>query len=172
MEQDNEKVYEKYYKEVFQYLFCLCHDKALAEDLTQETFICATFGINKFRNDCKMEVWLCQIAKNLLNKELKRQKKYATISMDCEIGEIGASDSLEDEFIKREKRIEVYKQVDKLNSPMKEIVYLKLTTELSFKEIGQVLGKSETWSRVTYYRAKQKILENMRKEEEENEIKQ
>lgn len=92
--------------------------------------------------------------------------------MDCEIGEIGASDSLEDEFIKREKRIEVYKQIDKLNSPMKEIVYLKLTTELSFKEIGQALGKSETWSRVTYYRAKQKILENMRKEEEENEIKQ
>ena len=172
MEQDNEKIYQEYFDEVFQYLFCLCHDKALAEDLTQETFICATFGINKFRNDCKIKVWLCQIAKNLLRKELKRQKKFITVSMDSEIGEMGASDSLEDEFIKREKRIEIYKQIDKLNSPYKELVYLKLTTELSFNEIGQVLGKSESWSIVTYYRAKQKILENIRKEEKENEIKQ
>ena len=171
MEQDNEKVYEKYYKEVFQYLFCLCHDKALAEDLPQETFICATFGINKFRNDCKMEVWLCQIAKNLWNKELKRQKKYVTVSMDSEIGEIGVSNSMEDEFIECEKRIELYKQIDKLDSPTKELMYLKLTTGFNFIEIGQVLGKSEPWTRVTYYRTKQKLIENIRKEEEENETK-
>ncbi len=171
MEQNNEEIYQKYYDEVFQYLFCLCHDKALAEDLTQETFICATFGIHKFRNDCKIEVWLCQIAKNLWNKELKRQKKLTVISMDSEIGEIGASNSVEDELIEREKRIELYKQIDKLESPTKELMYLKLTTELSFSEIGQVLGKSELWSRVTYYRTKKKLKENIRKEEEENESK-
>lgn len=171
MEQDNEKIYQEYFDEVFQYLFCLCHDKALAEDLTQETFICATFGINKFRNDCKIEVWLCQIAKNLWNKELKRQKKYVTVSMDSEIGEIGVSNSMEDEFIEREKRIELYKQIDKLDSPTKELMYLKLTTGFNFIEIGQALGKSELWARVTYYRTKQKLIENIRREEEENETK-
>lgn len=164
-----EEVYQKYSKEVCKYLFCLCHDEALAEDLAQETMICATFGIKKFRNDCKMEVWLFQIAKNLWNKELKRRKKLTIISMDAEIGEIGVSDSVENEFIEREVRIELYKKINKLDSPIKELMYLKLTTELNFIEIGQAIGKSELWSRVTYYRTKQKLIENIRKEEAENE---
>lgn len=166
-----EEIYQKHSKEVFHYLFCLCHDEALAEDLTQETFVCATFGIKKFRNDCKIEVWLCQIAKNLWSKECKRREKLTTISMDSEIGEIGVEFDFEDEFIEREHRMILYKQIDKLDSPTKELMYLKLTTGLNFSEIGQVLGKSELWARVTYYRTKEKLIRMNRKEEEENETK-
>lgn len=166
-----EEIYQKHSEEVFRYLFCLCHDEALAEDLTQETFVCATFGIKKFRNDCKIEVWLCQIAKNLWSKELKRREKLTIISMDSEIGEIGTGVNLEDELIERENRMILYEQIDKLDSPTKELMYLKLTTELNFKEIGQVLGKSELWVRVTYYRTKEKLIRMNRKEEEENETK-
>lgn len=171
LEQEIAEIYQKHFEEVSKYLFCLCHDKALVEDLAQETFICATFGIKKFRKDCKIEVWLCQIAKNLWSKELRRRKKLTVISMDAEVGEIGADINLEDEFIDREDRMILYKQLDKLDSSTKELMYLKLTTELSFIEISQVLGKSESWVRVTYYRTKEKLMKMNREEEKENETK-
>ena len=166
-----EEIYQKHFDEVRHYLFCLCHDEELAKDLAQETFACATLGIKKFRNDCKIEVWLCQIAKNLWSKEFNKKEEMPTISMDSEIGEIGASFNLEDEFIKHEQRMILYKQIDKFGSPIKELMYLKLTTGLNFKEIGQALGKSEIWARVTYYRTKDKLVEMNRKEEDENETK-
>ena len=46
-----------------------------------------------------------------------------------------------------------------LESNSKEVVHLRITGELSFKEIGDILGKTETWARVTFYRAKKKLEE-------------
>lgn len=166
MEQNIEEIYEEHSKTVYRYLFCLCNDESLAEELTQETFYIATKKIDTFRNDCKIQVWLCQIAKNLWYKELKRRKKMAVVSMDAEIGDIPSDVNLEDEFIESEERAELYKQVKNLDGPTRELISLRLTTELTFKEISQVLGKSEAWARVTFYRWKKEMEEMKRKEEQ------
>lgn len=73
--QNIEKIYEQHFKTVYKYLFCLTHNQDLSEELTQETFYKAVRKISTFKNDCKMSVWLCQIAKNLYYDELKRNKK-------------------------------------------------------------------------------------------------
>lgn len=171
LEQDLEieKIYQEYLKTVYNYLNCLCEDELLAEDLAQETFYIASKKINEFRNECKIEVWLCQIAKNLWYKELKKLKKATIISMDAEVGEIGKIKSdfdLEEDFIKNEQKIKLYQEIEKLGSPTKELVYLKLTTRLTFKDIAQILGKSEPWTRVTFYRWKRKMEEINQKEEQ------
>lgn len=166
MKQDIEKIYQEHSKTVYNYLFCLCHNESLSEELTQETFYLATKYIDTFRNECKIQVWLCQIAKNLWYKELKRKKKATIISMDAEIGEIKSDLDIEEEFIESEERAELYKQMKNLDGPTRELIHLRLTTGLTFKEIAQILGKSEAWARVTFYRGKEKIKEMNRKEEQ------
>ena len=79
--QNIEEIYKQYCNTVYRYLFCLTHSEELAEDLTQETFAVAVKEIKKFKGNCKVSVWLCQIAKHLWYKELKKSKKIQNISM-------------------------------------------------------------------------------------------
>ena len=151
-----EEIYKEYSKVVYYYLFSLCHNEFVAEELTQETFCRAVQTIEKFRNECKIKVWLCQIAKNLLYKERLRIEKIVTVPINEEIGEIESQYDIEEEFIEKEEEEYVYKQIEKLDSPRRELVYLRIKLGLPFKELGQIIGKSETWARVEFYRWKRK----------------
>lgn len=161
LKQNIEKIYNEYAKTVRNYIFCLCNDRSLAEEVTQETFCKAMKGIKEFRGDCKIPVWLCQIAKHELYKELKRKCKMAVVSMDSEIGDImdtfESNVNVEDEVIEREEKAELYKQIQELEGSTRELVYLRLTTELTFKDIAHILGKTEAWVRVEFYRWKERV---------------
>lgn len=61
----------RYYKIVFGYVFSLCENKELTEDIVQDTFVQAILHEKSFRGDCKVETWLCQIAKNLYYSHLR-----------------------------------------------------------------------------------------------------
>lgn len=156
-----EEIYKEYSKVVYYYLFSLCHNEFVAEELTQETFCRAVQTIEKFRNECKIKVWLCQIAKNLLYKERLRIEKMVTVPINEEIGEIELQYDIEEEFIEKEEEESLYKKIEKLDSPRRELVYLRIKLGLTFKELGQIIGKSETWARVEFYRWKQKLKEEM-----------
>ena len=150
----------------------LCKNDALAEDLTQETFYIATRKIDEFRNECKIEVWLCQIGKNLWYKELKRNKNAVLLSMDSEVGEeIIADYDIETELIEKEEMVNLYKHMKNLDEPVRELIHLKLTTELTFKDIAQIIDKSEAWARVNFYRGKEKLKEMYEEEEKLDETK-
>ena len=168
MEQNIEKIYKEHMKTVYNYIFCLCNNRSLAEEVTQETFYRAMKGIKKFRGDCKIQVWLCQIAKHELFKEQKRKRKIVLVSMNAEVGNIidniKSDVNIEEEIIEREERTELYKQIQKLEGPTRELVFLRLTSELTFKDIAQILGKTETWTRVEFYRWKEKVKGGMRNE--------
>ncbi len=172
MEHDIAKIYEEYSKMIYNYLYCLCFDNTLSEDLTQETFYYATKGIDKFRNDCKIQVWLCEIAKNLWFKELKRRKRTVIVSIESEFGEIGetkeiaSEENVEDKFIEKEEKIELYKNLKKLTNIERQLIHLRLTSGLNFKDISQIYKKSESWARVIYYRGKEKLREMYEKEEQ------
>lgn len=166
LKQNIEEIYKQHSKTVYKYLYCLCQDEQLAEELTQETFYLAMKSIDTFRGDCKIQVWLCQIGKNEWFKELKRRKKARVVSMDAEIGEIKSDIDVEDEFIESDTKEELYRHLEKLDEQTRNLILLKLTTGLTFKEIAEILGKSENWARVTYYRGKEKLIKMMRKEEQ------
>lgn len=157
--QNMEQVYEDNVKSVYKYLFCLTHSPDISEELTQETFYQATKSIHTFRGDCKISVWLCQIAKRLWYKELSKQKKSCD-SMDEMMYEIPSSENVEGDYLANADKLELFKMLQNLNDITREVMYLRLTGELSFAEIGEILEKTETWARVTFYRGKQKLMES------------
>lgn len=161
-DEDIEKLYNEYFKTVYKYLICLTHSKEIAEDLTQETFCKAISKISTFRGDCKISVWLCEIAKNLWLNELKKSKRIVLTDNEKDLADMKYN--IEDKFLLEQDKVELHKKIYNLESQIKEIFYLRLFANLSFKEIGQIMGKSEVWARVNFYRGKEKI-----KESEENE---
>ena len=73
--QDMEKIYKEYFETVYKYLFCLTRNQDISEELTQETFYKAVKKIDTYKGECKVSVWLCQIAKNLWYDECRKKKK-------------------------------------------------------------------------------------------------
>ena len=152
------KIYEKYFQYVYKYTLSLCQDVAIAEDITQETFFKALKSIEKFSGKCKLQVWLCQIAKNTYFSYYEKEKKKS----DEDIGEV-ESDTREIEkgLINNETAFEIHKLLHKLQEPYKEVFTLRTFGELSFAQIGELFGKTESWARVTYHRAKLKLKEDL-----------
>lgn len=155
-QQHMERIYEENAAAVYKYIFCLTHDPDISEELTQETFYQAIKGIKKFRGECKVSVWLCQIAKRLWYKELEKRKNV-NLSIDDITEEIISQDDIDD-YWKNVEKVELFRQLHQFEPVTKEVMYLRLTGELSFAEIGDILGKTENWARVTFYRGKQKIV--------------
>ena len=153
-----EQIYKKYYTVIYKYLLCLTKDADTAEELTQETFYKMIKKINTFKGNSKISVWLCEIGKNLWYDEL-RKNKYKTISYDEIKNQSSSTDCIENEIINKEEFDKTNKKIEQLDELSKRVLYLRINSDMSFKEIGDILGKSETWSRVTFYRAKQKIKE-------------
>jgi len=157
--QDMEEIYKQHSNTVYKYLFCLTHSEDTSEELTQETFAIAVKEINKFKGNCKISVWLCQIAKHLWYKKLKKESKEKHISFEELESDIIENESTEEIICKKEDNLKLYKDIQKLDNISKEIIYLRMFGNLNFIEIGEILGKSANWARVTFYRAKEKMKE-------------
>lgn len=158
-----EELYKKYSKLVFYYLNSRCGNYDIAEELTQETFYKAIKGINKFNNEYKISTWLCQIAKNTLIDYLRKEKNQKFISINDEnfIERTIFDESFEDTLVNKSEIISLYKYIHELDEDTREVFYLRLKGELSFREIGEILNKSEDWARLTFYRGKIKLKEVM-----------
>lgn len=157
--QNIEEVYLEHSKLVYKYLFCLTHNNELAEELTQETFVCAIKEINNFKGISKLSTWLCQIAKNLWYKELRKIKKANIIPIDEISVNIKNEEDIETKIIQNNEKEILYKMIERLPNELREIIYLRIVGEFSFKQIGEILGKNENWARVTFYRGKEKMKE-------------
>ena len=168
--QNIEEVYKEYSNTVYKYLFCLTGKEEIAADLTQETFAIAIKQINTFTGDCKISVWLCQIAKHLWYKELKKDKKNKNISINDLNEEIKTFETTEDIICKREEKLKLFKDMQKLDEKSREVMYLRMVGNLNFIEIAEILGKTPNWARVTFYRGKEHLKKLMR-EESKNEKK-
>jgi len=158
-----DELYKNYSKLVFYYLNSLSGDSYIAEELTQETFYKAIKGIKKFNNECKISTWLCKIAKNTWNDYLRKKRLQETFSIDDDnfIEKMIFEKSFEDNIDDKSEIISLYKCIHELDEDTREVFYLRLKGELSFKEIGEILNRSEDWARLTFYRGKIKLKEAM-----------
>ena len=158
---DLEKLCNLHYKYVKSYALSLCLNEALAEDITQETFYNAIKKIDTFKNDCKIETWLCSIARNIyLNS--KRRKQTENIS---DYPNLVADSNLEDNVIKDENIKRILAEAVKLETPYKEVFYMKTLGDMPYSTIADVFEKTENWARVTYFRAKKQIEERVSDDE-------
>lgn len=148
------EIYEQNAEQVFKYLMVLCRNADVAEELTQETFYQAVRSIDSYNGECKMSVWLCQIAKHTYYKFVDKQVKQPQSPHL-----LNQLPSVENKLIEGEDKIALYRTIHLLEEPYKEIVLLRILGGLSFKEIGEIHLKNENWARVTFYRAKLKLRE-------------
>lgn len=153
-----ESIFNEFTPVVFRYLLSLCVDESLAEELTSETFYQAYLHIGQFRGDCKIETWLCQIAKNALYKEQKRRGRI--VYGDC-LEDLETESNLFEAAANKEQVLKIHRHLHLLKEPYREVFMLRVFGELSFKEIADICGRSESWAKVTFYRAKNKLIENM-----------
>ena len=134
---DFEKIYSEYFDTVFQYTLSLCKDEAWAEELTQEAFFKALKNIGTFRGECRLSVWLCQIAKNTFYSEVKRQQRQADYPLDT----IPVTENIEQQLLNKETAFELHRLLHRLDDPYKEVFWMRTFGELSFAEIGSLFGK-------------------------------
>jgi len=151
---DMSAIYQQHARTVYKFLLAQCHDPDLAEELTQETFYQAVRSADRFDGGCKVSVWLCQIAKHLWYQHLRKRNREAPMP---EEGIEIPLPSAEEETLAQEGRLELLRNIHGLPADAREVVYLRAFGGLSFREIGDVLGKTETWARVTFYRSKEKL---------------
>lgn len=155
-----QKVYEEYAQSVYRFLLSLSCSEDLAEELLQETFFLAFQHIDKFEGRCNLYTWLCQIGKNAWIKECRRNKRYSDVSWD-ELTLPANGLSLEEQVITKDEYRRVHKAIQKLEDPYRDVFVLHAIGEVKLKEIAFIYGKSESWARVTYFRAKQQIAEEV-----------
>lgn len=157
-----EEIYRKYSRIVYNYLYSLTQNIELSEELTQETFYSAIKGIKNYKNECSINVWLCQIAKNKWKDYLSKSKKIKLISFDTNIDIPLLDNNIEYSIDSKDEIIQLYKRIHKLDEKTREVFYLRINGELSFKEIGEILNKTEEWARITFYRGKIKLKEDFK----------
>lgn len=155
---DYEKLYTSYYMQIYSYVVSIAQNRELAEEITQKTFYKAISAKTKFKGRSNELTWLCSIAKNLYYDELRKNQHIADMS---EISELPSDENIERTVSDSDMAFRIHLVLHRLDEPYKEVFQLRVFGELSFAQIATIFGKTETWARVTYHRAKLKIQEGI-----------
>ena len=152
---DFELIYQRYFKDVFLYLRSLSANEDVAEELAQETFAKALKAINSYDGQKDIRAWLFTIAKNTYYTICKRQQLYPV----DELSESLAAPQPEviERILDEEDAFRIHAFLHSMSEPYKEVFTLRVFGELSFEKIAELFGKSSSWARVVFYRAKVQI---------------
>lgn len=157
-----EQIYALYFKDVYRYMVSLCRDVLEAEEITQETFFQAMKHMQSFRGDCKMTVWLCQIAKHIYFAHQRKRRAERPLDEILTAAESAAIYPVpEQRLFDEADAMSIHEHLHHLEEPYKEVFMLRVFGELPFKKIAHIFGKTENWARVTYHRAKIKLINEM-----------
>ena len=149
------EIYQQYANSVYRFLLSKTRNEDIAEELTQETFYQAIRSINKFDGSCKLSTWLFGIAKNQYFNYSRKNPILQDVSEYEE--KLKSNENVDEKIISSFERVDMIRALHECKEPYREVLYQRLFGNLSFREIGDVLGKSENWARVTYYRGKEQL---------------
>lgn len=158
---DFEKLYDAYFNDVYRYILRLSGSEHTAEEITSETFSRAMQSVDRFRGDCDIRVWLCQIAKNCYYTYIKKHTKQESLDDDIFLFLPDPSDGAEEQVIKQDEARRTKEILHTIPEPYKEVVMWRVFAEMSFRQIGQIFGKTENWACVTYHRGRLIIRERL-----------
>lgn len=160
--EDFDEIYRTCARPLYLYVLRLSQSETIAEEIVQETFYKAVKNARKFKGECKVLTWLCRIAKNEYFGFL-RKKENAHLNLD-DFQTLSDTREIEKVVEDHEAASAVLSILRTLSDPYRSVFEWRVIGALSFREIGDLFGKSENWSRVTFYRAKQKITEKAREQ--------
>ena len=156
------EIYRTYAEDVYRFALRLCGNTAQAEDILQETMLRAIEHYDRFEGRCTVKTWLCTIARNIwLNQSTRAEQKNVPLE-EAANADDGAP--IEQRVSDRMQAKEIHRLLHDLEEPYKEVFSLRVFAELPFGEIGALFGKTPNWARVTFFRAKEKLLDKMEQE--------
>ena len=154
--QSVEDIYREHSRTVYRFLLSRTGNPDLAEELTQETFYLAVKGIDRFDGSCKISTWLIAIAKNALSSWRRKNPETESLESAQAAGVSSVPDS-------GEGQVEIMKAIRLLPEETREVMYMRLFGDLSFRQIGEIMEKTESWARVTYFRGREKLKKELEK---------
>ena len=151
-----QQLYLELQPKLFMYFYVRTANKQIAEDLAQDVFYEASKTLHRYRGDASLSSWLYSIANNLLKKHY-RSKKYEHALFEKLHQSEQFAESAEQQALHRAELLALHEAIHELDELSKELILLRIYSELSFKEIGDVIGKSENYARVQFHRLKLKL---------------
>ena len=164
---DNEillKLYGLYHKELYLYLYSLCGDRHLAEDLLHETFLKALLALPD--GHANMRAWLYMVARNLFYNQWKKNSREILMEKQEDYPERWFSERLytKEKILEEENRRALYRAIRRLEIKKREIIQMQYFGGMSQKEIAAVLHITPENVRVLAYRAKKELKKYLEKE--------
>ena len=157
-----DELYQAYFKDVFLYMKSFSVDDHTAEEITQETFVKALRSISQFDGRKDTRAWLFTIARNTWFTWSKREKRLIQCPDALQAESIpDPSPDVTEKNVNEEMALLIHIFLHNMKEPYKEVFSLRIFGELPFSQIGELFGKTESWARVTYHRARLKIKEEM-----------
>lgn len=150
--------YTAHSRQVYAFVRGLGADPHEAEVATQETFLRALKALDSFRGDCAMSTWLCRIARNVYVSHRRSAQRFS----GDEVEERGDGPDLVARLADQESAMTVHHALHVLGEPYKEVFSLRVLGELPFARIAELFGKTESWARVTFHRAKAQLREELK----------
>lgn len=160
-----EDIYRRYFRDVYRFALSLAQDGPLAEELAQETFFKALKALDRFDGSKDIRAWLFTIARNAFYDHCRAQKR--TVAREELPQELPDTVRLEERVEDEERAFAIHQFLHAMAEPYKEVFTLRVFGELPFEKIGRLFGKSASWARVTFYRAKVQITAHMEATEHE-----
>ena len=153
-----DEIYQSFFDAVYRYVLSLSRDPQIAEEITQEAFFKALRSLDQFRGDSSVKSWLCAIAKNIFLSERRKRKPQP---MDEASALVDPGMGPEESLVRRDESMRIHRLLHRLDEPYREVFTLRTLGQLSFRDIGELFGKSENWACVVYHRARARIKEKM-----------
>lgn len=162
-----EEIYLLYFADVYRYALKLSGNESVAEEITSDTFFKAMNNIHRFKGECDLRVWLCQIAKHRYYDNLRKNQKLTSMESHQWDQVADATIPVMEQLTQANQLKQIEKWIHTLGEPYKEVFMWRIFADLSYKQIAQLFGKSENWACVTYHRAKKQIQIKMKEEDNE-----
>ncbi len=161
-----EALFSEYFGRVYRFALSMTRDEHAAGELTQQTFFKALSKIDSFQLRSDPITWLCSIAKNEFYNSARRKREQPFAPDAREFDK--ATDSIETLMLKSDQTMRIHLYLHALDEPYREVFTLRVFGELKYSQIAALFGKTESWARVTYYRAKLDLQQRIREEDNES----
>ncbi len=161
-----EEIYKEYFQRIYTFLYRMCANSSIAEELTQETFYQVFLSLHRFDGESEIYTWLVAIAKHVYTKYLRKNKKalqkmtFESVMETLVSYDEQPDEKIEKEFVERTLR----RLVKELPEKYQDVVMLRTYAEMSFAQIAATLKISENSAKVIYCRAKKILTEELKNE--------
>lgn len=160
-----EEMFSRYFGRVYKFALKLTRSTEQAEDITQQTFYRALEKIDSFEGRSDVGTWLCSIAKNEYFDRCRKKKEQPYEPGSSVFG--GVAGDVAEKVQLEHQRMQIHRHLHGLDEPYREVFMLRVFGELKYAQIASLFGRTESWARVTFYRAKLEIQRRIEEEEHE-----